>query len=194
MKRKSKVFPRERKKIVVDWLLRAADASSQRRALAEKWLEEGQYADYRYNVERCDDGRRIYLLRPTWKNKGFDFQANVEGFRSKTRVPKGQTIEMPSHPDIIEDVRHKLESASRVASDLFEALSAVYDCDEPDEVMKRFPRLRKVDHGLAPDKLLKIMKWLFIEQDLTYWLHTGRNKLTSAIEEEAFGIHAPLKA
>ena len=33
---------------------------------------------YRYNVEILNDGRRIYLTRPAYLKKGFDFRINVE--------------------------------------------------------------------------------------------------------------------
>src|SRR3989344_8370999 len=109
MKRKSKKFPKDKQKVVIDWLVKATDRSSQRRALAEKWLEEGQYTKYRYNVETCSDGKKVYLLRPTWLNKGFDFQVNVEGFKSKIRTGRGSTTEMPSHEDIGEDLKQKMQ-------------------------------------------------------------------------------------
>jgi hypothetical protein len=193
MQRKSQRFPREKKKAVVSWLLRTKNRSAQRRALALKWLQEGQYTKYRYNVERCADGSKVYLLRPTWLNKGFDFQVNLEGFRSKTRKSRGSTAEMPSHKDVLHDLRQKIRKRPRVAQELFEAISHVYDCVEPDTIIKKLPRLRKLRVGLPPDTLLKILKCLFIEQDLTYWLQTGRNMLMSSIEEKVFRMRAPLK-
>jgi hypothetical protein len=42
--------------------------------------------------------------------------------------------------------------------------------------------------GLPPDQLLYIIKWLFIEQDVTYWLQTGRDMLMAAIESRVFGM------
>ena len=59
----------------------ASNRSDLRRAIAEKWIEETPYTNYRYNVERCENGNRIYLLRPTFLNKGFDFMVNVEGLQ-----------------------------------------------------------------------------------------------------------------
>ena len=53
---------------VIEWTLACADRSALRRAVAEKWLEESPYTNYRYNVERCANGSRVYLLRPTWLN------------------------------------------------------------------------------------------------------------------------------
>lgn len=139
MQRKSYRFPREKKKAVVDWLLQANDRTAQRRALAQKWLAEGQYTNYRYNVESCADGSRVYLLRPTWLNKGFDFQVNLEGFRSKTRKSRGSTAEMPSHQDILHDLRRKIRKHPGMTRELFNAVSHIYDCVEPDVILKRLP-------------------------------------------------------
>lgn len=193
MIRKSTQFPAKKKKVVLEWIVRASDRSEQRRKLAEKWLEEAQFTDYRYDVETCEDGKKVYLLRPTWLNKGFDFQVNVEGFESQTRVAKGGTKEMPSHEDVMDDLRKKVKDNKALTTELFEALSKVYDCIEPDEILLKKPELRKLKVGLPIDKTLRIIKWLFIEQDLTYWLQTGRNMLMSAIERNVFGLDADLR-
>lgn len=193
MERKSQQFPGDKRKVVVDWLMRAGDRTAQRRALAEKWLEEGQYTNYRYNVETCSDGTHVYLLRPTWLNKGFDFQVNVERFQSRTRTSKGSTAEMPSHDDVIDDLRRKSKPNSKLKTELFAAVADVYDCVEPDEILRKRPALLGITEGLEMDKLLKVIKWLFIEQDLTYWLGTGRNMLMSAIEKDVFGMNVKLK-
>lgn len=194
MIRKSQQFPAKKRKVVLEWILRASDRSDQRRKLTEKWLEEGQYTDYRYNVETCEDGTKVYLLRPTWLNKGFDFQVNVEAFQSQTRSAKGGTKEMPSHEDVMDDLDKKLKQNRDLGSTLFAAVCDVYDCVEPDEVMQKRPELRKFKTGMPVDKTLRIVKWLFIEQDLTYWLQTGRNMLMSAIERNVFGIDANLRS
>ena len=81
--------------------------------MCEQWTKEEPYTKYRYNVEKCEDGNLIYLRRPTFLNKGFDFQVNVEGFRSVIREPKGATKEMPSHPDLIDDLKRKAGSHPR---------------------------------------------------------------------------------
>lgn len=176
----------------MNWVLKASDRSSQRQALARKWLREGQYSSYRYFVETCQDGKRVYLRRPTFLNKGFDFQVNLEGFKSTTRKAIGVTREMPSHPDIIKDLKQKLKRRPALRRDMYEAVCKVYDCVEPDKILARQPKLRKLKIGLPIEKTLKIIKWLFIEQDLTYWLGTGRNMLMSAIENKVFGIDSLL--
>jgi hypothetical protein len=190
MKRKSQSFPLDKPEFVLEWVLKATDRSAQRRALAEKWLAEGPYSKYRYFVETCEDGKRVYLLRPTYLNRGFDFQVNVEGFNSLTRKAKGATREMPSHDDVIDDLQAKAKSNPKLRDELFSAVCDVYDCIEPDEILAKRPALRKCVGGLPIDKTLRIIKWLFIEQDLTYWNGVGRNMFMSAIEEHAFGIKA----
>ena len=100
---------------------------------------------------------------------------------------------MPSHVDVIDDLAGKVKAAPSLKEDLFAAVSDVYDCVEPDEIMENRSALNGVRTGLPMDKLLKIIKWLFIEQDLTYWLQTGRNMLMAAIEEKVFGLKADLK-
>jgi hypothetical protein len=192
MQRKSQQFPKNKPKVILDWILKASDRSSQRKALAKKWLREKQYRSYRYFVETCEDGKRVYLRRPTFLNKGFDFQVNVEGFRSRTRKAKGATKEMPSHSDVFNDLRRKIKLHPQLKKKLYLALRDLYDCVEPDEILRKRPALRKMNQWLPMDKLLRIIKWLFIEQDLTYWLGTGRNMLMSAIEKNIFKMKVDL--
>jgi hypothetical protein len=56
--------------------------------------------------------------------------------------------------------------------------------------LDRDSTLASISIGLPIDELLHIIKWLFIEQDLTYWLQTGRDMLMAKIESEVFGIKA----
>jgi hypothetical protein len=141
----------------------------QRKQVAETWLQEEENSRYRYDVEVCKDGKTIYLLRPTWLNKGFDFQINLEGFPSKSK-------EAPRHDDIINDLASKKKELPEDYRKLRELIDDVYECVEPDEAIKKHPNLT-FRSGLPVDTVLKILKWLFIEQDLTYWNNTGRRKL-----------------
>lgn len=61
---------------------------------------------FKYFVEKLKDGRRIYLLRPTWLNKGIDFQVWIEKFN-------GNSDKKPSHDDIFDDLKIKKEEKSR---------------------------------------------------------------------------------
>ena len=148
--------------------------------LSEKagyWKEGVKHVTrYRYYVENIKDGRKIYLLRPTYLNKGIDFQVWVEKM-------DGENDKRPSHQDIFKDLEIKKKENSKDFLVLIKAIGDVWNCQEPDEVLKN----RKMDFkkGFSAELLLKILKWLFIEQDITYWNYDGRGMLKLAIEERA---------
>jgi len=130
---------------------------------------------FKYFVEKVKDGRRIYLFRPTFLNKGIDFQVFVERlFDEKDKKP--------SHKNIFADLEIKKEENPKGMSELSKAIDRVWNCEEPDEVLKDL----KVDFrkGFPVELLLKILKWLFIEQDITYWNYDGRGMLRMAIDEK----------
>jgi len=193
MKRKSKQYPPKNKKLEIRRKFRLRERSRvvQRRRVALRWLREKPYSRYRYKVEKADDGTEIYLARPTQLNKGFDFEVRVKGFRSRLRTRKRKT-ERPSHPDVFHDLRLKLREKPRLRKRLFKAICSIYDGSEPKAVLKRHRSLKGFSRGLPIDLVLKVIKWLFIEQDLTYWLGTGRDMLMNAIERKVFKIKAPL--
>jgi hypothetical protein len=190
VKRRSLSYPKTKPSLVVEWTLSCADRRTSRRTIAEKWSDEDPYTNYRYNVERTVNGKRVYLLRPTWLNKGFDFQVNVEGLVKVVKVAKGATREMPSHGDVMHDLRSKLAKRPKDGAVLFDAVCAVYDCGEPANIVKKMPGLSGFKEGWPIDQLLYIIKWLMIEQDVTYWLQTGRDMLMSGIETEIFKLPA----
>jgi hypothetical protein len=74
---------------------------------------------------------------------------------------------------------------------LFGAIADVFDCKSVPQVLTVYPELALMGSGLPPQKLLLVLKWLFIEQDLAYWLYRGRDKLMGAIERSAFDLNLP---
>lgn len=130
---------------------------------------------YKYYVELLKDGRRIYLLRPTFLNKGIDFQVWVEKMDGKNDM-------RPSHEGIFKDLKMKRKENSKHIPLLLKAIDRVWNCEEPDHVLKG----KKINFkkGFDVELLLKILKWLFIEQDITYWNYDGRGMLKMAIDEE----------
>lgn len=127
---------------------------------------------YRYYVETLNDGRRIYLYRPARLNKGMDFQVYLERM-------DGRADKMPSHKNIFDDLRLKKQENAKEYSKLMMAIDRVWHCEEPNDVLKDLTFSFK--KGLPTDALLKILKWLFIEQDVTYWNWDGRMMLLRAI-------------
>jgi hypothetical protein len=57
-------------------------------------------------------------------------------------------------------------------------------------VLKRRPELKNLKARLTTLKILLIIKWLFIEQDLTYWLGKGRDMLMRSIEKKVFRLQS----
>jgi hypothetical protein len=191
MERTSKQFPKK-KVAPIERPVQISEATSAeiKQSFAKLWLKEEQYRKYVYEVERCDNGARVFLHRPTYKH-GLDFAVSVEGFRSQLRKGKRRRKSKsprPSHGDIIKDLKDKIKSRPKLTKDLFGAVSAIYRCVEPGAVLNKHTKLKTFRSGLPIDHTLRIIKWLFIEQDVTYWLGTGRNMLMSAIERRAFKI------
>jgi hypothetical protein len=187
MKRKSEVFPpkKDRKQTKKNWHLKVCDGLEIKQSFADLWIKEKRFRRYRYNVETCDDGSTIYLTRPT-RTSGVDFQVRVEGFQSRK-----SNSDRPSHADLVHDLRRKLEAKPRLKEDLFAAVSDIYDCVDPSEAIRRHRDVRRLTKGLPIDKVLRIIRWLFIEQDVTYWLGTGRNMFMLHLEQKVFGLKIP---
>ncbi|MBS3145188.1 DNA adenine methylase [Candidatus Woesearchaeota archaeon] len=148
--------------------------------LSEKggyWKDGKKYVTrYKYYVENLKDGRRIFLLRPTFLNKGIDFQVWVEKM-------DGVEDKRPSHKDVFREIEIKKKENPKDFAILMKAIDEVWNCSEPDDVLKTRKMIFK--EGFQVEMLLKILKWLFIEQDITYWNYDGRGMLKLAIEEKA---------
>lgn len=132
---------------------------------------------YRYDVEELNDGSKIYLKRPAPLNKGVDFEVHVENVRFRE---KGR-IHMPSHLNIIQDLIDKKEENSHEYKKVMDIINKLYNCKIVEESEYRNI---KFDIGHSIEVILKSIKWLFIEQDVTYWNWSGRAMLYSKLKEE----------
>ena len=130
---------------------------------------------YRYNVETLDDGRRIYLTRPAYLKKGFDFRINVEG----TVFQTGQ--EYPKHDDIFHDLRLKRQENPAMCRRLHQAIERVYNCEDPEEILPEYTDT-KFNAGHPVDLILKVIKWFLIEQDIRDWNYSGRQMFKNGID------------
>jgi hypothetical protein len=131
---------------------------------------------YIYYVESLTDGSRIFLKRPARLNKGFDFEVNVEntyfGYTRKTT--------MPSHNIIYEDLEWKKEADPKTFTQVKKLITKLYNCDE---LSNAELNAYQFTVGYSIETILKSIKWLFIEQDVTYWNWSGRNMLYSSLNE-----------
>ena len=130
---------------------------------------------YTYYVEKLKDGTRIYLRRPANLHNGFDFLVCVENTNYST---SGKKRNSPKHEDISKDLQLKKESNLEEYQKLYALIKKIYECNpvNDDEIENiRF------SVGLSPEHIIKVLKWLFIEQDIRYWNYSGRGMTWSII-------------
>lgn len=161
-----------------------------RRKVVLKFLDENfgtgtgdLTSKYEYTVESFDD-YKIILKRPTNLNKGFDFIVYTPGIYYKTENKRKH--QNPSHYDIIQvltNVKNTLgnnsyEPIKKIIGNIFNVkffdIKIVQDITFFDADNKECP--------LAI--LLLAIRWLFIEQDITYWNFSGRAMLMNRLLAE----------
>ena len=130
---------------------------------------------YKYYVERLSDGRRIFLSRPAFMHNGFDFVVRVEGMNF---AREGRRRDAPSHEDMFLDLQEKKEQSLDGYKRLYALLRQVYTCqDVSDDIMRGV----QINVGMPAEMILKVFKWLFIEQEIRYWNYSGRDMLWQGV-------------
>lgn len=169
---------------IIEFYLQGNSRESYRYNLILKFLEEeagtgkGELSSkYKYNVETTNSGRRIYLLRPANLNKGMDFTVHLENIQFRS---KGAFKDRPTHSEIIQDLINKknenpkeYEKVKPIIQRLF-LCQPVYDYEYQNIIFST---------GVEIEGILKVIKWLFLEQDITYWNFSGRNMLYNSLKE-----------
>ena len=124
---------------------------------------------YKYYVEILNSGDRVYLKRPANLHNGFDFLVCVENFNYAKNGERKRNF--PSHDDIGNDLILKRNESLSMYRRFYHLLKRVYECHDVD-----YSELNGIvfHSGLEPDHILKVIKWLFIEQDIRYWNYSGR--------------------
>ncbi|MBP8994662.1 MAG: hypothetical protein KBG30_12755 [Bacteroidales bacterium] len=160
-----------------------------RREIVELFLNEqcgtgkGELSSkYEYKVEQYEN-YSILLKRPAALNKGFDFVVHIDGmyFKSSRRHTN------PSHNDIIQTLQQVKSSVSEVQYENIEiSIRNVYNLQEFYVSSISDIYFADCDNQLRPIVIIILaIKWLFIEQDVTYWNWSGRAMLMNGLEENA---------
>lgn len=135
---------------------------------------------YEYTVERYKD-YSIILKRPAALNKGFDFVVHISGmyFKSKRKHTN------PSHEDIINSLQQIKDSVSEEQyNNVKQAIHNVYNLQNPDISTVTDIYFTDYDNKQRPITIIILaIKWLFIEQDVTYWNWSGRAMLINKLQE-----------
>jgi hypothetical protein len=132
---------------------------------------------YAYEVEKMTDGSAIYLLRPTWK-WGLDYYVVIKHSNGKVDGPKFEILE--------KDLQQKKRSHPKLYGSLHNALNDVHAGKDPMRVLASHAELTKFNSvGQPVENVLKIAKWLFIDEDIKYWAYKGRDKWKGSLDELA---------
>jgi hypothetical protein len=129
--------------------------------------KKGKGVTFRYPVENLPNGQQLFIVRPGHK-KNFDFKVDVGAFLG---LGEG------SHLEIAQDLREKKKENKQKFKDLLSAITDIYKCSENDvdEVLKKYPGLDKsFQKGAGVEIFLKVVKWLFVMEDIVYWDNEGR--------------------
>lgn len=154
-----------------------------RRAIVEWFLLEEpgtgrgeETSRYTYYVEELLDGQRIYLKRPAWLKKGFDFTVNVSETNFNLGIPNKRLTRMPSHNHVFQDLEQKKLENLEEYNKLLVEIDKVYNCSNNVNYDLTFVV------GYSVELILKSLKWLYIEQDIRDWSYSGRVMLNEGIK------------
>ena len=159
------------------------DRSGIRKQIIEEFLKEdpgkgkGEFASrYRYTTKILKDKRDVFLERPANFNNGFDFTVNVSLTNFNNELKKRASTR-PTHSNILDDLKIKKEENCSKYYKLFSQIELIY---QSQNVKKEYFEFTS---GHPTELLLECIKWLFIEQDVTYWNYSGRTMLFNAIKK-----------
>jgi len=131
---------------------------------------------YKYFVEETPNGR-VFLLRPAHLKKGFDFVIHLENWKFKSGKSN------PKHEDIAEEFKKKAQKFGKET--ILKAIELTFRGFEGEKVLKELSIKENAIPGeISLLTLLKILKWMFIEQDIRDWNYSGRKMLKDYLVNE----------
>lgn len=161
--------------------LQTVDSIQDRKLLREfllkQFIQENCQVKFRYFVENLSNGTRIYIERPGRLNKGCDFVIYVEDLI----LHKNMNDKPPKHNDLFNDLQIKKDNLSPTQYNLLlNAITSIYNLNtyvNSFSIITNLPLVR----GWSYELILKLTRWFFIEQDITYWAISGRTMLYNKI-------------
>jgi len=150
-----------------------------------EYQQRGKGVQFRYPVEQLSTNlqllpgnTQLFIFRPGGLQKwNFDFKVDVT---PDMGVGKGR------HEDIASDMRNKKRENPKKFSQLQQAIDEICSCSENDvdRVLVKYPDLQtSFQTGAKVEVLLKVLKWMFIMEDIVYWNYEGRLKLYNYLKE-----------
>ena len=117
---------------------------------------------FRYPVEKLPNNIYLYISRPGHK-KNFDF---------KVEITEEMFLEEGKHDQIALCLRYIKHNYPKEFNVLMKAIDKIFHCIEnnADNLLKKYINLKKpCKTGIVPGTILKILKWMFIMEDIVYW-------------------------
>lgn len=133
---------------------------------------------YMYVTKILEDRREVFLMRPAQFNNGFDFTVNVLNTNFNQDVKGKRATKRPTHNHIYEDLKTKKEENLKGYMQLKKQILLIYNCEN-----YNVPENVDFSSGHSMELLLECIKWLFIEQDVTYWNYSGRAMLYESLNK-----------
>ncbi len=133
----------------------------------ERYYKGG--VQFRYPVEKLSSSDRLYIHRPGIK-WNFDF---------KVIIPENSGLKEGRHDQIAKLLLKIQRNKQKEFKKIWSALSSLYHCEnnDVDELINKLKianRLSIAGETLFIDVILKVIKWLFVMEDIIYWHHEGR--------------------
>ena len=115
-------------------------------------------------MEELSIGKKLYIHRPGVK-WNFDF---------KVEIPSNCGLEEGRHDQIAMLLRSVRDSNEIEFNNLWSIISNLYHCKNNNvDAMLSETSISQINN-ISPDVLLKVIKWLFIMEDIIYWHYEGR--------------------
>lgn len=143
-----------------------------RNAPREEFAEKVIAIEYRgYEVEQCDDSRKIVITKPGGKS--------VFGRPKKEDIlvfiydPSDNSLWQISHQQILDDVTAKCEENPAEGKKLIALLERTLKGEEPNDFIADI-RALSFRSGEKPEELIKAYKWIWGQEDVNYPNGEGR--------------------
>ncbi len=134
---------------------------------------------YEYTVEQYQT-YSVVLKRPANLNKGFDFTVNVVGLKFR----KKKCYQNPSHNDIIAALSYCKSNNQNYNNVIIPIIRDIFNCRNVNLGNSGFTFVDYLGQSHPIEIILLALKWLFIEQDFTYWNNSGRYMLFNILHSQ----------
>jgi hypothetical protein len=126
--------------------------------------EKGKGIEFKYQVETLSNGEKLYIHRPGRK-WNFDF---------KVEIPVNCGLGEGKHNQIALLLRRLKEENEEEFNKLWGIITSLYTCSNNDVDCMLSQNPISYKDAFLIEILLKIIKWLFIMEDIVYWHYEGR--------------------